>query len=517
MVRTLPVSLVLLLAACGERSTLLVELQHPTGLDPVAVQGTLKVAVLGADGAVLDEQQLGTDQLASRRRLFDALGLEEGETYRLRLELALAATESACGAGGRAVGLSPPFEYGPDLERVPTYLDCADRASATGNPAVSRIYHTATLAPAAGSIHDEVLLVAGAKPSTDIENPDSAELLDSIERYDPATGQFTPVAGKLARPRMLHQAVAVGGDVVVSGGLDKVTVVSKTSLVSVKNVERVREGRVAALTEMQTARSIHGAAVVGDTLVLVGGIGSSLVSFVKEAELYDPTAQAAPRVVPLAIPRFSMAAVALGDGRRVLLAGGMRVEAVDVPDELLCLSGSCPCGAPPCSQPLTRGFGVGQGRYGLTGTRVDCPGQAGGGAIYLVGGTYKDSASQVEQYFDDIHCFDLQNTTATERVGQLERPRSGHTTTLVRGPGGKQRLLVAGGSGTNAKGEGTIWNTAELIDVDCRCGPITSRREVALQSQRALHSATLLADGTVLLAGGIFVGGAAAERFNPDF
>jgi hypothetical protein len=214
------------------------------------------------------------------------------------------------------------------------------------------------------------------------------------------------------------------------------------------------------------------------------------------------------------LPRSSAVAVPFGDGRRVLLAGGARVNGINLDEEILCASGSCSCGAPPCVETLP-GFGAGRGRYGLTGTRVDC--DEGKGAIYLVGGNYKELVSQEEETFSEIWCLDLQDPSTLQHVGDLQYGRTGHTTTLVRGTGGKPRLLVAGGAGRKQSGEETIWDTAELIEVSCDCQPIAAagHRLVALRSQRASHSATLLSDGSVLLVGGIFVGDS-AERFTPD-
>jgi len=250
---------------------------------------------------------------------------------------------------------------------------------------------------------------------------------------------------------------------------------------------------------------------VGGALALVGGVGQSVVNVLKDLELVDPSGAAPTAVVPMTWPRLLPVVVPL-DARRVLISGGVRLENVDIADELLCLSGGCPCGAAPCVEKLSFGYGAGRGRYGMTGTRVECDG-AGEGAVYIVGGSYKDATTQAEQYFDDVLCVDLESPAALVSAGKLRRARSGHTTTLLERPDGGSRLLVAGGSSA-----GVLLASAELLDVTCRCeagNSITAQREVKLESQRALHTATRLADGTVLLAGGIFVG-FGAERFNPD-
>jgi hypothetical protein len=516
MVRPLWLVCALLLGACADRPTLLIQVRHPTGVDPAGAKGTLSVTIEEAlTGARVHQQDLDTASLGSTQSLVEGLELVEGKDYLVRLAAQYA--EALCGASQqRAVGTSPPFTYATGLGEVSVYLDCADASSPTGTPLAKRLYHTATLLldPAP---HGQVVVIAGAEPNTDLENLEAAVLYDSIEQYDPVTGTFNALSAKLSRPRMLHQSFRGPGpgEVVVTGGLDKVTVVNKTSVVSLAAAERVRDGHVTPLPELVDARSYHAAVAVGDQVVLAGGMGSNIINLQKSVELYDPSGGVPPQLAPsMARSRFSMAAVPFGDDRRVLLSGGVRVAGMDLPDEILCLSGSCPCGAPPCIQEIPA-FGKGNGRYGLTGTRVDCK-EAGEGAIYLVGGSYKEVLTNTNVYFDDIYCLELAQPTALQLVGHLSRPRSGHSATLVRGPGGP-RVLVAGGSGVKTNGEETIWQNAELFDAACHCQQIDSagQQEVQLGGPRALHTATLLPDGTVLLLGGIFAG-FAAERFNPD-
>ncbi|WP_429448949.1 kelch repeat-containing protein [Paraburkholderia sp. 40] len=92
-------------------------------------------------------------------------------------------------------------------------------------------------------------------------------------------------------------------------------------------------------------------------------------------------------------------------------------------------------------------------------------------------------------------------------TGNLTDARQSHTATLL--PGGK--VLVAGGSISN--GKGTSLPTAELYD------PIAGKwTETGEMSQaRDLHTATLLPDGRVLVAGGEAPGGAqsSVELYDP--
>lgn len=101
--------------------------------------------------------------------------------------------------------------------------------------------------------------------------------------------------------------------------------------------------------------------------------------------------------------------------------------------------------------------------------------------------------------------------TATEKsaispTGDMTSPRSGHTATLL--PNGQ--VLIAGGMERN----GVFFNSAELYD------PTTGRFTAASQkmsTQRVGHSATLLPNGRVLIAGGWGGEGllASAELYDP--
>ena len=76
------------------------------------------------------------------------------------------------------------------------------------------------------------------------------------------------------------------------------------------------------------------------------------------------------------------------------------------------------------------------------------------------------------------------------------------------------RVLVAGGSGIVPAGDLTLFNSAELFDPDSGSWTATG----GLNTGRFLYTATLLADGRVLAAGGGSAGFSAlasAEVYDP--
>ena len=120
----------------------------------------------------------------------------------------------------------------------------------------------------------------------------------------------------------------------------------------------------------------------------------------------------------------------------------------------------------------------------------------------LVAGGYDDGRRPLDtaELFDP----DAERWTPT---GRLTMGRGGHTATLL--PDGV--VLVVGGGGEITSGEGgPRSDSAERYDpTDGRWSPTASMREA-----RTGHTATLLADGTALVAGGD-AGFTAAERYDP--
>ena len=87
------------------------------------------------------------------------------------------------------------------------------------------------------------------------------------------------------------------------------------------------------------------------------------------------------------------------------------------------------------------------------------------------------------------------STGTFSATGSMSVPRWGQTTTLLR----DGRVLIAGGVNSSSTAVGSVTNTAEIYDPATHTFTLTNG---PMSSARFLHTATLLADGRVLLAGG---------------
>lgn len=180
-----------------------------------------------------------------------------------------------------------------------------DRIVAIGHMSVPRFFHTATL------LRDHKVLVAGGMQRNGVFEA-------SAETYDPATGKFTP-AGKMQSVRGWGSTATLlaTGKVLIAGGG-----VGAASHLATADLYDPATGTFTPTGPMAHPRA-GGAAVLLKTgkVLVMGGYESSDVNPSSSAEIYDPSTGAFSSTGSMQVPRSMFAAVLLNDGR-VMVVGG---------------------------------------------------------------------------------------------------------------------------------------------------------------------------------------------------
>ncbi|MGH2772212.1 MAG: kelch repeat-containing protein, partial [Actinomycetota bacterium] len=250
---------------------------------------------------------------------------------------------------------------------------------------------------------------------------------------------------------------------------------------------------------MAEARSAHSATALsgpgcGDLCgkVLVAG-GRTAAGALSSAEIYDPAADSWSPAAAMGTGRFGHTATLLPSGK-VMVAGGATttqqgITSVEIFD--------------PASGTWTQAVPMLKPRYGHTATLLHT------GKVLIAGGQgTPNSLADAELYSPGLLSLDpnapgLTRTGATEPAGSLNQGRSFFTATLL--PGGK--VLAVGGfrgprfeidDADDPGDSGGPYGKAEIYDP--RSGQWSDARNNAVGRWR--HTATALKDGRVLVAGG---------------
>jgi len=374
-----------------------------------------------------------------------------GLTPALAWALLLAGLLLALVVGGLLAGSWRPYQAiviapSPTPTGTPVATPTATPgASATSLMTTPRAFHAATL------LADGRVLITGGDVGF-------WKALASAELYDPSTGTFSST-GSMEIPLSFHDATPLAdGRVLIVGGGDG----SKAEIYDPET------GTFRPTGSMESARYGPTATLLADGRVLVaGGQGEDpnapeRAVALTSAGLYDPKEGTFSPTGSLTTARSGHTATLLADGR-VLIAGGEFPSLASA--ELY--------------DPKT-------GTFHLTGSMTAVGGVTAtlllDGRVLITGGR---EGSKAEVY---------DPTTGTFKpTGSLKTPRWQQTATLL--PDG--RVLVAGGADP---GECcTPLTSAELYDPEKGTFSPTG----SLTNARRAQTATLLADGRVLIAGGL--------------
>ncbi len=325
----------------------------------------------------------------------------------------------------------------------------------TGSMSTARSGHQATLLSSG-----KVLITGGTTSSAGYAVP-----VATAELYDPKTQTFTPTAD-MTTARSGHTATVLpNGNILIAGGmfLDSAELYDPSA------------GIFRATGNLSAARRAHTATLLNNGEVLIaGGYGGdpSLHNF-NSAQVYDPASETFAARGDMITAREGHTATLLSDGK-VLIAGGYVQDG---------------------SHPDNEIYDPGSGTFSVTGSDA-------GNTIAATANLLTNSKVLLTLEYscdpsDGAEVYDPSNGVFTA-TGSMTATRGDRTATLLP----DRTVLIAGGGDSNLPA-GIIYTVdrasgAELYNPEAGTFSPTGDMTVG----RIGHSATLLNDGTVLIAGG---------------
>jgi N-acetylneuraminic acid mutarotase len=320
----------------------------------------------------------------------------------------------------------------------------------TGSLSTGRSLHTATLLP------DGHVLVAGGGGD--------AGGLNSVELYDPASGTWA-VTNSLAAQRFYHRALLLpNGHVMIVGGLTT----GAFFLATAESYDPA-SGTWTPASGLNIARYFFTATILPDgRLLAAGGEGNSGV--LNSTEIYDPASGFWTNTGSMTIYRVGPTATLLANGK-VLVTGANNsdsstAELYDPATGTWTATGS---------------MTTNRANHGSMSSLYTATLLANGKVLVAGGNDGSHALASAELY--------NQASSTWTLTGALNAVREGHTATLL--PNGK--VLVAGGDNDSGP-----LSSAEVYDPASGTWTLTG----SLNTARDTHTATLLPNGKVLVAGG---------------
>ena len=371
--------------------------------------------------------------------------------------------------GGRQIIETPPPGRGTTIIPTnitevydPTINPATGTWTTTGAMITRRAAHQALLLP-----NGKVLVAGGMNNISPFSN---------AELFSPSNGTWT-ATGSMTRDRSagLTLTLLPNGTVLATGGY------AESSSIYDSELYNPVTGRWTGIIPPLNAGNISQSAtlLLNGKVLVAGGVSQSASYNLPSAHLFNPGTRTWTVTGAMITPRYGHAATLLPNGK-VLVEGGIPINSS---------TGTATNGAElydPVSGTWTNTGAMNGAHYDHTATLLP------DGKVLVVGGSdhYNGAGTNSAELYDPV-------SGTWSYTGTMNDARVVHSATLL--PSGK--VMVAGGVGTNALSVPGIYDSltsVELYDPATGTWGLTSELKIA----RNGHSATLLANGKVLIAGG---------------